>query len=84
MASESYSTGTTPFWTDPRRVIQQKILKALAAAGGGTGGAGVVGVGSPEGVVTAPVGTAYFNSSTDSFWYKKTGAGSSGWVQIIA
>ena len=42
-----------------------------------------VAAGSPEGVVTAPVGEMYVNSTTNDFWYKKTGTGNTGWVQLI-
>jgi hypothetical protein len=73
-----------PFWTNPERVLEAKILNAIIGSGGGTGGAGIVGSGSPEGVVTAPPGTSYFNSATNSFWYKRTGAGNTGWVELIA
>jgi len=74
---------TGPFWTNPERVLEAKILNAIAAGGGGTGGPGVVGTGSPEGVVTAPVGTSYFDSSANAFYYKRTGAGNTGWVALI-
>jgi hypothetical protein len=46
------------------------------------------GTGSPEGVVTAPVSSLYIqtNAATaiDGVWYKKTGTGNTGWVQITA
>lgn len=44
---------------------------------------GSVGSGSPEGVVTANPGTSYLDGDTDSLWYKKTGTGNTGWVQLI-
>ncbi len=64
------------------------LLKLIVDAGGtggggGTGGPGIVGTGSPEGVKTAPVGTSYFDSSINAFWYKKTGAGNTGWVALL-
>ncbi len=80
---ETYSQGDVPFYTNTERVLEAKILNKLNT-GAGTGGPGVVGVGSPEGVVTAPPGTSYFDTSTDSFWYKKSGVGNTGWVQEIA
>lgn len=65
----------------PYAMIQ--AIRSLNTAAG-TGGPGIVGVGSPEGVQTAPVGTSYFDSSTNSFWYKRTGTGNTGWVQLFA
>ncbi len=58
-------------------------VSAIASGGSGTGGPGIVGTGSPEGVKTAPVGTSYFDSATNSFYYKKTGAGNTGWVALL-
>ncbi len=65
-------------------LILGAVSNITSGGGGGTGGPGIVGTGSPEGVVTAPVGTSYFNSATNSFWYKKTGAGNTGWAQLLA
>lgn len=80
--------GTTPRSIDTQRILEVKILNALndttGGGGGGTGGAGVVGAGSPEGVVTANPGTIYFDSTGDSLWIKETGAGNTGWQQLIA
>jgi hypothetical protein len=49
------------------------------------GGREVYGTGSPEGVVTAAVGT-YYNDTAGTLgawkWQKRTGAGSTGWVCI--
>lgn len=81
--AETFSQGNVPFWTNPERVLEAKILNAIGG-GGGTGGAGIVGSGSPQGVVTSPPGTSYFDSSTNSFWYKRTGTGNTGWVELIA
>lgn len=78
---------TTPKNTDTIRILEVRILNALRAAGGsggGTGGAGITGSGSPEGVVTATAGTTYLDTATDSLWFKKTGAGNTGWIQLIA
>jgi hypothetical protein len=47
-------------------------------------GNGLEGVGGPEGVVTANPGTTYFDTTTDSLWYKKTGNGNTGWRQVTA
>ena len=60
-----------------------------AVAGGGTvpsGSTGGVfsGIGSPEGVVTAPVGSVYLQSDGGSFWAKESGTGNTGWVELIS
>ena len=60
------------------------LASACGGGGGGSGGAGIVGNGSPEGVVTAPPGTTYLDSSGDHFWYKRTGVGNTGWIELIA
>jgi hypothetical protein len=48
----------------------------------------IAGTGSPEGVVTRAVGTVYVQTdaspATDGIWYKQTGAGNTGWVQVTA
>lgn len=59
-------------------------LEFLDSSGGGGGGGGSVGVGSPEGVVTADPGTDYLDSTSNAYWYKKTGSGNTGWVNLIA
>jgi len=50
------------------------------------GGREVYGTGSPEGVVTAPVGT-YYNDTAGTNgawrWQKRTGAGNTGWQVIL-
>jgi hypothetical protein len=76
MPSETYSTGTTPFWTDPLRVIEQKILTKLNT---GVGGGGVTcGAADP---VAAPTGTCglYFKTSNGTLW-AWTGAA---WLELI-
>ncbi len=74
--------------TIPREMwpaVKLSLLCSIATSGGGgTGGAGVAGHGSPEGVVVAAVATSYFDLDTNSFWYKASGAGNSGWQQLIA
>ena len=46
------------------------------------------GTGSPEGAVTALVGTVYVQTDaatqTDAIWYKQTGSADTGWVQVTA
>ena len=39
----------------------------------------LTGTGSPEGVVTAPIGTTYTNTTTGEEWHKRTGTGNTGW-----
>lgn len=53
-----------------------------ALSGGDAGGSGQVGVVDPEGVVTAAVGSPYFNTDNASFWYKTSGSGDTGWTLI--
>lgn len=83
--AQNFLSGNVSTAIDTQRVLEVKILNRLNAmsSGGGTGGAGVVGSGSPEGVVTAPAGTTYFDSTNDIFWVKETGSGSSGWYQLV-
>lgn len=62
------------------------LLQRIAESGGGgsgTGGAGSVGAGSPEGVVTATPGTSYYDSVGLAFWFKISGNGDTGWVQVV-
>lgn len=40
------------------------------------------GAGSPEGVVTAPVGSSYRDTSSGSLYMKTSGAGNTGWTQL--
>lgn len=74
---------TTPLNTDTIRILEVRILNALRGAGSGTGGGGVTGTGSPEGVVTAPAGTVYYDTASGSFYVKGSGSGSVGWVALI-
>ncbi len=61
------------------------ILGAVSnITGGGGGGGGTSGNGSPEGVKTATVGTTYWDIAGQSLWVKNTGAGNTGWKQVIA
>ena len=70
--------------TDPK-LTKALVLQLLCAIsqGGGTGGGGLAGSGSPEGVATANAGTTYLNTDDDGFWVKKTGTGNTGWIQLI-
>src|SRR5438477_526896 len=58
-------------------------ISGITTGGGGTGGPGVVGAGSPEGVVTAPAGTSYLDTNSNGFYFKASGAGNTGWVLIV-
>lgn len=62
-----------------------KILIALLllVAGGGGGSGTLHGSGSPEGVVTANVGTLYFDETTPGLWGKTAGSGNTGWTQLV-
>ena len=54
-----------------------------APTGGGGSGSGLSGTGSPEGVVTAPVGTEYLDTAGTCGawrWLKVSGAGNTGWA----
>lgn len=84
--SENYLYGTTPAPTNPTRVLEVKILKALNNAATATG-SGVdnlaPGVVDPEGVLTGNPGQTYFNTANSTLWEKATGTGNTGWVQLI-
>jgi len=59
-------------------------LRNISGSGGGSGGAGSVGSGSPEGVVTATPGTIYADTSASPavhLWVKESGVGNTGWNQ---
>lgn len=58
--------------------------QVTVTSGGGSGVGNIApGVVDPEGVVTASAGATYFNSNNSTFWQKATGAGNTGWVQLI-
>lgn len=50
--------------------------------GGSAGPMWSSGSGSPEGVVTASVGSLYSDVAGANLWFKTTGAGNTGWTQI--
>ncbi len=77
--------GSTPRRTDAQWVILQKILGSMTDGGGsGSGGVGLSGTGSPQGVVTANPGAVYTDTSTGAFWNKVSGTGNTGWQNLIA
>lgn len=78
--AEQYSTGNVPLRTDPTRVIEVKILRALNSGAGG----GLSGSGSPEGVVSAPPGATYVDTSGGTLYIKVTGTGATGWQVVVA
>ena len=72
----------TAYMPDPKGLFTPSRAFACTCAGGG---GGLIGTGSPEGVVTADPGTFYADESTNSIWVKETGVGTStGWVQYLA
>lgn len=79
---ETYST-LLPQPTDTQRILIAKITKSVTVTTIVSGGAGVVGHGSPQGVVTAPPGTTYGDLDTGDFGYKFTGVGNTGWLALI-
>lgn len=42
----------------------------------------VAGSGSPEGAVTAPIGSTYRNTTNGTIWRKTSGSGNTGWTQM--
>lgn len=52
--------------------------------GGGSSGSGTYsGSGSPEGVITAAVGSTYWDITNQVFYVKNTGSGDTGWIDIL-
>ena len=41
------------------------------------------GSGSPQGVVTAPAGSPYWDATGTAFWIKASGTGNTGWQMLI-
>ena len=72
-------TGLTTGWI-------QLLKTGYAPFEGGIGGGGssdvLLGSGSPEGVITANPGTLYWDLG-HSFWLKQSGAGPTGWIQLL-
>ena len=65
----------------PTDTIQDLRMKFYANPGGAS--ITRTGLGSPEGVVTAPVGTIYSDSvfnQNAGLWYKRSGSGNTGWI----
>ena len=86
--SQNFYSGNVSTAIDTQRVLEVKILNRLNAmgTGGGTGGSGVTGTGSPEGVVTATAGTLYTDTTTPGaaiVWIKTSGSGNTGWERVI-
>ena len=73
-----FGDGHTPRITDTRWAILQKILGATIDGGGGGGGSYSSGAGSPNGVVSATLGSRYRDTSTGTFYTNIDGA--TGWA----
>lgn len=80
MALTFYPEGDISLPTDNE---MRSLHKLVALIQGGGGGGGLAGVGSPEGVVAANPGRTYLDTSTNSFWAKNSGAGTTGWIELI-
>jgi len=67
------------------QLMELALLAQISANGTGGGGIGnpAPGVVNPEGNVTANAGATYFNTANSTFWEKASGAGNTGWVQLI-
>lgn len=63
--------------------VYAKAGGAWSIIQGAAGGSGESGVGSPEGVVSAPPGTTYVATDSNSFYVKTSGVGNTGWVALI-
>lgn len=62
-------------------------IVAVQVAGGAGGFGGLSGTGSPQGSVTAPVGTTYIdvtNPAAPNLWVKSSGTGNNGWALLIS
>ncbi len=64
-----------------RMVLLNQIANSLAGGTGTT--SGFAGVGSPEGVVTAPTGSTYVDTGNNAFYVKVSGVGNTGWQAIV-
>lgn len=81
MAVTFFPEGTAALPTDSE---QRSLIKLVDLVGSGAGGGGgLSGSGSPEGVVTASPGRTYYDTSSSGFWVKHSGAGNTGWVQLL-
>ncbi len=88
--NDTYDSFTvTATWTDPTN--KTSIAVSMTAAGPGQTQTAVVpllplsGVGSPQNVVSAPIGTTYSNITGiagSTYWVKTSGSGSSGWTNV--
>ena len=82
MPQTFYPEGNVSLPSDNEMRSLHKLVDLIGSGGGG--GGGLSGVGSPEGVVAANPGRTYLDTSTNSFWVKNSGSGTTGWVQLIA
>lgn len=75
MSTETHDT-LLPQTTDSERTLLSKVLMAVANLN-------LLGIGSPEGVVSAPVGSRYTDlTDTEApvHYFKATGNGNTGWI----
>ena len=64
-------------------MLMLALLQRMVGGGGGTGGAGLVGTGSPQSVVVATEGTSYYDRTGFAYWYKTVGSDANGWTQVV-
>lgn len=57
-------------------------MPEITSSSSGTGG--LTGNGNPEGVVPASAGTTYWDATNKIMYVKDTGAGSTGWRELVA
>lgn len=70
---------------DFRNTGAAAVIPVIGFNGGTFGAQLFTGAGSPEGVVTARIGSMYLNTSggdSASVWYKESGTGNTGWIAI--
>ena len=90
IADGRFASETNDFDTDITRLAGPAQVKAIlselvAAALNGTAGNVRRGTGSPEGVVTAPIGVLYEQSDGTGgsvLWVKTSGSGNTGWTDL--
>lgn len=66
-------------WTGGEYITVPSAYNPLPVTAGGTGT--VSGTASPEGVITATVGSVYLETTTPAVYMKETGSGATGWVK---